>query len=46
MLNQALARGDGSIMKLMHDPEFPEEAKELGKIMKRQPWKIIDRPSK
>jgi len=45
-LNQALARGDGSIMKLMHDPEFPEEAKELGKIMKRQPWKIIDRPSK
>jgi ABC-type transporter Mla subunit MlaD len=45
-LNQALARGDGTIMKLMHDPEFPEEAKELGKIMKRQPWKIIDRPSK
>jgi len=43
-LNQALARGDGSIMKLMHDPEFPEEAKELGKIMKRQPWKIIERP--
>jgi ABC-type transporter Mla subunit MlaD len=45
-LNQALARGDGTMMKLMHDPEFPEEAKELGKIMKRQPWKIIDRPSK
>jgi ABC-type transporter Mla subunit MlaD len=45
-LDQALARGDGSIMKLMHDPEFPEEAKELGKIMKRQPWKIIDRPNK
>lgn len=43
-LNRALARGDGSIMKLMHDPEFPEEAKELGKIMKRQPWKIIDKP--
>jgi len=45
-LNQSLARGDGSMMKLMHDPEFPEETKELGKIMKRQPWKIIDRPSK
>ena len=43
-LNKALARGDGSLMKLMHDPEFPEDAKELGKIMKRQPWKIIDRP--
>ena len=44
-LNKSLARGDGSIMKLMRDPEFPEDAKELGKIMKRQPWKIIDRPA-
>jgi ABC-type transporter Mla subunit MlaD len=43
--NQRLARGEGSIMKLMHDPEFPEDAKELGKILKRQPWKIIGRPS-
>jgi len=42
--NQRLARGEGSIMKLMHDPEFPEDAKELGKILKRQPWKIIGRP--
>ena len=45
-LNQSIARGDGSIMKLMRDPEFPEDTKELGKIMKRQPWKIIDRPVK
>ena len=35
----------GSLMKLMHDPEFPEDAKELGKIMKRQPWKIINHPT-
>ena len=42
--NQHLARGEGSVMKLMHDPEFPEDAKELGKILKRQPWKIINRP--
>jgi hypothetical protein len=28
----------------MQDPEFPEGAKDLGKIMKRQPWKIIARP--
>ena len=28
----------------MHDPEFPEDAKELGKILKRQPWKLIDHP--
>jgi hypothetical protein len=30
----------------MKDPEFPEDAKELGKILKRQPWKIIGRPPK
>ncbi len=43
-LNTSLARGEGSLMKLMHDPEFPEDAKELGKILKRQPWKVIDHP--
>jgi ABC-type transporter Mla subunit MlaD len=45
-LQQHFARGDGSILKLMNDPEFPEDAKELGKILKRQPWKIISRPPK
>ena len=35
---------EGSAMKIMHDPEFPEDAKDLGKILKRQPWRIIDRP--
>jgi hypothetical protein len=39
-----IERGEGSLMKLARDPEFPEDAKELGKILKRQPWKIIDRP--
>jgi hypothetical protein len=39
-----LARGDGSLMKLMNDPEFPEDAKALGKILKRHPWQIIARP--
>jgi len=39
-----LERGEGSLGRLMRDPEFPEDAKELGKIMKRQPWKVIDRP--
>jgi ABC-type transporter Mla subunit MlaD len=46
LLQQQIARGDGSLLKLIHDPEFPEDAKELGKIMKRQPWKIIARPPK
>jgi phospholipid/cholesterol/gamma-HCH transport system substrate-binding protein len=44
LLQAHLARGDGSLLKLMRDPEFPEDAKELGRILKRQPWKILDRP--
>lgn len=44
LLQQHIARGEGSLLKLMNDPEFPEDAKELGKILKRQPWKILDRP--
>lgn len=43
-LRGRLERGEGSLGRLMRDPEFPEDAKELGKILKRQPWKIIDRP--
>lgn len=46
ILQTRIARGEGSLLKLMHDPEFPEDAKELGKILKRQPWKIISRPPK
>ena len=45
-LQAHFVRGDGSLLKLMRDPEFPEDAKELGKILKRQPWKIISRPPK
>jgi len=43
-LRARVARGEGSLGRLMADPEFPEDAKELGKILKRQPWKIIARP--
>jgi ABC-type transporter Mla subunit MlaD len=41
-----IARGEGSLLKLARDPEFPEDAKDLGKFLKRHPWKIIDHPSK
>jgi hypothetical protein len=41
---QMLARGEGSLMRLMTDPEFPEDTKELGKILKRTPWRIVSRP--
>ena len=43
-LADRVARGEGSIGRLLQDPEFPEDTKDLGKIMKRQPWKIIARP--
>ena len=43
-LRGRIARGEGSLGRLSTDPEFPEDAKDLGKIMKRQPWKIMERP--
>ncbi|HEX8106805.1 MAG TPA: hypothetical protein VF516_03710, partial [Kofleriaceae bacterium] len=43
-LAQRIARGEGSLGRLLMDPEFPEDTKELGKIMKRQPWRIIQKP--
>lgn len=43
-INARIARGEGSLGLLMKDPEFPEDAKELGKILKRQPWKVIAKP--
>lgn len=43
-LGQRLAAGEGSLGRLMSDPEFPEDAKDLGKIMKRHPWRILARP--
>ena len=43
-LEARIARGEGSLGKLMKDPEFPEDAKALGKIMKRKPWKVMQRP--
>ncbi len=43
-LSGRIARGEGSLGRLMKDPEFPEDAKELGKILKRRPWRIIAKP--
>lgn len=44
-LDARIARGEGSLGKLMKDPEFPEDAKALGKILKRKPWKVVQRPA-
>jgi ABC-type transporter Mla subunit MlaD len=43
-VTRRLALGEGSLGRLMTDPEFPEDSKELGKIIKRQPWKVISKP--
>jgi ABC-type transporter Mla subunit MlaD len=43
-LADRLEAGEGTVGKLMHDPEFPEDAKDLGRILKRAPWKIIGHP--
>jgi len=43
-LGDRLAAGEGSLGRLMTDPEFPEDAKDLGKIIKRHPWRVLARP--
>ncbi len=43
-LRGRLARGEGSLGRIMTDPEFPEDAKAIGKVLKRQPWRVIGRP--
>lgn len=43
-VSRRIELGEGSLGRLMHDPEFPEDAKELGKIIKRQPWKVMSKP--
>lgn len=37
-------RGEGTIGAIWNDPEFPEHAKNLGKLIKRHPWQLISRP--
>lgn len=44
-INARIARGEGSLGKLAKDPEFPEDAKALGKYLKRHPWKVFQRPT-
>jgi ABC-type transporter Mla subunit MlaD len=44
-LSTRLAAGEGSLGRLMTDPEFPEDAKDLGKIIKRHPWRILEKPA-
>ncbi|HWM89071.1 MAG TPA: hypothetical protein VNO33_24640, partial [Kofleriaceae bacterium] len=36
--------GQGTVGALMNDPEFIDDAKQLGKILKREPWRILGHP--
>ena len=37
----SVRRGEGTVGAIWNDPEFPEHAKELGRIIKRRPWKLF-----
>ncbi len=39
-----IQRAEGTIGALIHDPEFSDDARNLGKILKRQPWKVFGHP--
>lgn len=43
-LAKRVAAGEGTVGALMNDPEFSDDAKQLGRYLKRHPWKIIKRP--
>lgn len=43
-LTARIASGEGSIGRIMSDPEFPEDTRDLGKYLKRHPWKIMETP--
>jgi len=36
--------GEGNLGGLLHDPEFADNAKEIGKIIKRRPWTVVGHP--
>jgi phospholipid/cholesterol/gamma-HCH transport system substrate-binding protein len=36
--------GQGTVGALLNDPEFIDDAKKLGKIIKREPWRVLGHP--
>lgn len=43
-LMAGIEHGQGTIGALLGDPEFSDDAKQLGKLIKRQPWRVIAPP--
>lgn len=44
-LAEGVATAQGTIGALLADPEFMDDAKKLGRFLKRNPWKVITPPS-
>ncbi|HTE56593.1 MAG TPA: MlaD family protein [Kofleriaceae bacterium] len=36
--------GQGTVGALLNDPEFLDDAKQLGRILKREPWRVLGHP--
>ena len=45
-LAQRIERGQGTVGALLNDPEFIDDAKQLGRILKREPWRVIGHPTR
>jgi ABC-type transporter Mla subunit MlaD len=45
-LSAMIDRGEGNIGALANDPEFSDDAKKLGKLLKSKPWLLIGHPQK
>jgi hypothetical protein len=39
-----LERGEGTLGAIANDPEFSDDARGLGKILKREPWRLFGHP--
>jgi hypothetical protein len=39
-------QGHGTVGALMNDPEFSDDAKQLGRLLKRNPWRILGHPTR
>lgn len=44
-LADRIDKGHGTVGALMNDPEFIDDAKQLGKILKREPWRVVGHPT-
>ena len=39
-----VSKGQGTVGALINDPEFSDDAKKLGRYLKRHPWRLLTKP--